>query len=105
MQNSLVAGVYEKLIDRESAYELIKGRTQNTPNNNSQDNNKSDAATENKNTGWLSNIGNVFTSNSNSKRMTPGQQLVKSAASAIGREVGRQILRGVLGSIMGKNSR
>lgn len=105
MQNSLVAGVYEKLIDRESAYELIKGRTQNTPNNQSQENNNSAANTENQNSGWLSNIGNIFTNNSNSKRMSPGQQLVKSAASAIGREVGRQILRGVLGSIMGKNSR
>jgi uncharacterized protein len=31
--------------------------------------------------------------------MTPGEQMVKSAASAIGREVGRQVLRGVLGSI------
>ena len=104
MQNSLVTGVYEKIIDRESAYELIKGRTQTTQNNQSQDN-KSEPTAENQNTGWLSNIGNIFTNNSNSKRMTPGQQMVKSAASAIGRELGRQILRGVLGSIMGKNSR
>jgi hypothetical protein len=35
-------------------------------------------------------------------RMTPGEQLVKSAASAIGREVGRQVLRGVLGGILGR---
>ncbi|MHB1689097.1 MAG: helicase HerA-like domain-containing protein [Thiomonas sp.] len=28
MQHSLVAGVYEKTVDRESAYELLKGRAQ-----------------------------------------------------------------------------
>ncbi len=27
MQNSIVAGHYEKLVDRESAYEILKGRT------------------------------------------------------------------------------
>lgn len=120
MQNSLVAGVYEKSVDRESAYELIKGRTQNASNNTAQPNNNSnnngvnntspnsnstDNTTGSQEGGWLDSIGNIFTGNSNSRRMTPGQKLVNSAASAIGREVGRQILRGVLGSIMGKKSR
>jgi hypothetical protein len=34
-------------------------------------------------------------------RASAGEQLIKSAASSIGREVGRQIIRGVLGSILG----
>ena len=38
-------------------------------------------------------------------RMGAGEQLVKSAASAIGSEMGRQIIRGVLGGIFGGKKR
>jgi hypothetical protein len=38
-------------------------------------------------------------------RASVGEQLIKSAASSIGREVGRQIIRGVLGSILGGGRR
>lgn len=105
VQNSLVYGVYEKLIDRESAYELIKGKTTENTNSNTDTSKNTSATPDNQNSGWLGSIGELFGSGSGGRRMSPGQQLVKSAASAIGREVGKQILRGVLGSIMGKSSR
>ena len=38
-------------------------------------------------------------------RASAGEQMIKSAASSIGREVGRQIIRGVLGSILGGSRR
>ena len=51
--------------------------------------------------GILDSIGNIFGGGARGTRMSPGEQMVKSAASAIGREVGRQVLRGVLGGIFG----
>jgi uncharacterized protein len=113
LQDSLIAGVYEKIVDRDSAYESIKGRT----------NEKLDAATANGKVassgkggnasdaaegaaapekGWLDTLGDMMTGGPKRSRMTPAEQMVKSAASAIGREVGRQVLRGVLGGILGK---
>ena len=38
-------------------------------------------------------------------RASAGEQMIKSAASSIGREVGRQVIRGVLGSIFGGSRR
>ena len=38
-------------------------------------------------------------------RQSAGEALVKSAARAVGSEVGRQIIRGVLGSILGGSGR
>ena len=95
--NSIVAGVYEKALDRESAYEKLAGRAaaqmaeQPSPHETSGSG------------GFLGSVvgglGSIFGGGSKGSRMTPGEQMVKSAASAIGREVGRQVLRGVLGSI------
>jgi len=41
----------------------------------------------------------------NSRRQSAGEAMVKSAARAIGSEVGRRIIRGMLGSILGGGSR
>ncbi|MGH8631050.1 MAG: helicase HerA-like domain-containing protein, partial [Burkholderiales bacterium] len=39
------------------------------------------------------------------RRQSAGEAMVKSAARAIGSEVGRRIIRGVLGSILGGATR
>ena len=104
--SSIVAGVYEKTLDRESAYEKLTGRA--TAQMSAKESPHADAleATTDKASeggGFLGSVvgslGNIFGGGSKSNRMTPGEQMVKSAASAIGREVGRQVLRGVLGGI------
>ncbi len=112
MTSSIVAGVYEKKLDRESAYEKLIGRAAaqmpdkasphqqvHAGGNASQTN--TDKASEAG--GFLGSVvnglGSIFGGGAKGSRMTPGEQLVKSAASAIGREVGRQVLRGVMGSI------
>ena len=118
---SIVAGVYEKAVDRESAFEALKGRTQNrTP---AAAEAEGDAAPATPRTragraapaaepeaapaggGILDSIGDMLGGGARRSRASVGEQLIKSAASSIGREVGRQIIRGVLGSILGGSKR
>jgi len=49
-------------------------------------------------------LGSVFGGGS-PRRQSAGEAMVKSAARAVGSEVGRQIIRGVLGSILGGSGR
>jgi DNA helicase HerA-like ATPase len=90
MQRSLVAGVYESTVDRESAYEVLKSRRDQT----------AAAASA---TGGDSVLDGVL--GRGSGRQSAGEAMVKSAARAIGSEVGRRIIRGVLGSILGGGRR
>ncbi len=113
IKDSIVAGVYEKTIDRDSAYEKIKGRTEAKMPSDAEAVQKGkeiakeagkeaqDAAGEEASGGWLGGLGNILGGGQKRTRASAGEQMVKSAASAIGREVGRQIIRGVLGSILG----
>jgi DNA helicase HerA-like ATPase len=113
LAQSLVAGVYEKTQDRDSAYEAIKGRTdqrqgQQTPTNGKDPVSSTDSGATEQTAegggmlgGMLGGLGNILTGGPKRTRASAGEQLMKSAAGAIGREVGRQIIRGVLGGIFG----
>jgi DNA helicase HerA-like ATPase len=107
MANSLVAGVYEKTLDRASAYEKIKGQANSkpAPSDNPSPAQNQPASTQAAGGGFLDSIGDLFGGGVRRTRASVGEQVVKSAASAIGREVGRQIIRGVLGSILGGGRR
>ena len=94
MQDSLVAGVYEKTVDRESAYEILKARSAQAVETAAQQ-----APEKASGGGWGDMLGGVF--GGDSKRQGIAETLAKSAARAIGSSVGRQIIRGVLGSILG----
>ncbi|HEY8905083.1 MAG TPA: helicase HerA-like domain-containing protein [Rhodoferax sp.] len=103
MAGSIVAGVYEKTLDRESAFEKLKGRT--TKRTKVAD---GATATPAESGGLLDSLGSSLGSllgGGNGRRTSAGEQLFKSAASSIGREVGRQIIRGVLGGIFGGSKR
>ncbi len=110
MAKSIVADAYEKTIDRESAYEKLKGRTAANMATESQATQAAkdmasaaaDGAGSEATGGILDSLGSIFGGGAKRSRATAGEQMVKSAASAIGREVGRQIIRGVLGSILGR---
>ena len=95
MQRSLVAGVYENTVDRESAHEVLKARREST----------AAAATPTAGGSVLDNVLGGVLSGGNSRRQSASEAMVKSAARAIGSEVGRRIIRGVLGSILGGGSR
>ena len=93
IKNSVIFGVYENAIDRESAYEKLKGRAANSAT----------ATEEGKGFDWGGMLGGVLGgSNSKSGR---GDSILeataKSAARAVGSKLGRSIIRGVLGSLFG----
>ncbi len=100
MKRSLVAGSYEAVIDRESAYEVLKARRDAAVSASPT------AASAPASTGSIFGgvLDGVF-GGGNSRRQSAGEAMVKSAARAIGSEVGRQIMRGVLGSILGGGRR
>ena len=101
MRNSVVAGVYETVTDRESAYERLKGRAcQPSPEVGGADHGQTPP--------WYANIPGLGIP-SGSGRGRRGDSMVeamaKSAARSIGSTVGRQIVRGVLGSLLGGSRR
>jgi DNA helicase HerA-like ATPase len=104
MASSVVAGVYDKSVDRESAHEIITRRTAETAATEKEAQVKADAAVAEKadsESGLGGLLGGLFGSGG-SKRESPVQAMVKSAARSIGSQVGREIIRGVLGSILRK---
>lgn len=101
--NSVVAGVYEKTLDRESAFEKLTGRTDTRMGAKNGDGAAGKEAESSG--GFMETLGGLFGGGGKRTRASAGEQLIKSAASSIGREVGREIIRGVLGSILGKSKR
>jgi hypothetical protein len=120
---SLVAGAYEKVQDRESAYEKLKGRAATTV----------DAAAQAGGGGMADEAGAVFkggkgapapaqaegggvmdglkdvlfgsTGPRGGKREGLAESAARSAVRSIGSAVGREIIRGVLGGILGGGRR
>jgi DNA helicase HerA-like ATPase len=120
LANSLVAGVYEQTLDRESAYERLKGSAPAA--GNSVANNATGSAPANSSTGAaaqapaqatvtdqvLSGLGDALfgsTGPRGGQRQGLAQMMVKSAVRNIGSAVGREIVRGVMGSILGGRKR
>ena len=98
VESSAVFGHYEKAVDRESAYEKLKGRTEEkheeTP--------KSTSTTQ----PTPSVFSDVLFGKTGPRGGKQSQGLIeamaKSAVRTVGSQVGREIVRGVLGSIFGK---
>jgi len=111
MGSSVVAGVYEKVVDRESAYEKLTQSVQQATANAPQQPEGGSF--------W----GSIFGGGSSAPAPTTlprtvrgGRQpdsiatmatksIVRSVSSAIGSSIGRQVVRGVLGSIFGGGRR
>jgi uncharacterized protein len=86
--SSLVQGVYEKQVDRESAYEILKKRAVEQAAEEA-------PKEEDKGFDWGGVLGGKKTSRSDSIL----ESAAKSTVRAIGSQLGRSIIRGVLGSI------
>ena len=84
VKNSTLYGNYEKIVDRDSAYEMLKARAPRA---------EGAPAPTQSGGGWQGEAGKLLGA------------LGKSAAHAIGSQVGREIIRGVLGSIFGSTTR
>ncbi|MBI5006090.1 MAG: DUF853 family protein [Nitrosomonadales bacterium] len=96
IQSSLLAGHYEKAVDRESAYEIIKGRTEEKQ----AEAEKAAPAAESTGGGLGGMLGGML-GGGTSRRQSAGEAMVKSVVRTVGAELGRQLVRGVLGSLMG----
>ena len=100
---SLLAGTYDKVEDRESAYEKLTQRVQTQ-----QAAQPAAAAPQGDSGGLLGALGGLLggsTGPRGGRRDGVVEMAAKSAARAIGSQVGREIIRGVLGSILGGGRR
>ncbi|MFM1848372.1 MAG: putative ATPase [Pseudomonadota bacterium] len=82
---SLVAGVYEELVDRESAYEMLKNRRE-APESTKPEVREESRAPQN---------------SGGRQRQSPVEAFFMSAVRSIGSRMGREIMRGIFGSMSG----
>jgi uncharacterized protein len=100
MQTSLVAGVYDKTIDRESAHEILKARAEQMAQAAAAETEaKQQAKAAAKPAASGGGLGDIL--GGVGRREGAVEALAKSAARSMGSQVGRAIIRGVLGSIFG----
>jgi uncharacterized protein len=88
MKRSPFHGRYEEEIDRESAYEMLRQKTEQQ----NQDKLEEQEAKQEK----------KEASGGGRQRQSVAEALLKNAARSIGTTVGRQIVRGIMGSLMGR---
>jgi DNA helicase HerA-like ATPase len=111
IKSSVVAGVYETAVDRESAYERLKGKVAGAGAGTGAGAPAGGVAGSSGSSGggWLESagtaLGGVLGSGGSRRGDTVLQAAVKSAARTMGSTVGRQLIRGVLGSLLGGSSR
>ncbi|MEO8145439.1 MAG: helicase HerA-like C-terminal domain-containing protein [Betaproteobacteria bacterium] len=98
---SSVAGFYEKAVDRESAYEKLKGRAEAKQPEAASSGPASESASRPASS-VLSDVLFGKTGPRGGQRDGLAQTLAKSVVRTMGSSVGREIVRGVLGSILGK---
>jgi hypothetical protein len=84
IRSSVLAGHYERTVDRESAYETLKAKAAQKAAEG-----EAPSAPGGRSSAKRSETGDLLTA------------AAKSAAHAIGSSLGRQIIRGILGSILG----
>lgn len=109
VQSSIVAGVYEQEVDRESAFELLQARTGagNVLNDPSR---SVDSGILKKQTGEnaLGDLGDLLFGSSGKRggrREGVIDAFAKSAARSVGSSIAREITRGLLGSLLGQKRR
>jgi DNA helicase HerA-like ATPase len=100
MKSALVAGVYEQAQDRESAYEILKGNitahAEGAP---------APGAASSGMMGAVSDLLFGTTGPRGGKNDGIAQMVVKSAVRTAGSAIGREIVRGLLGSLLGGSKR
>jgi uncharacterized protein len=104
MASSLVAGAYEKAVDRESAYEMLKGRAVASAQAGEEAAKAGGAAGGGKDAGVAGALKDVIfgtTGPRGGKHEGLVESAARSAVRSVGSAVGRQIIRGVLGTLFG----
>jgi hypothetical protein len=117
IQSSVLFGHYEKMVDRESAYERLHQKTAEAPESqeqpsysgapNQQGSRYTPTAPEQSQgsgSNWMGTLGTILSGSTGPRgghREGLGEAMAKSAARSIGSGAGRQLIRGVLGSLLG----
>jgi hypothetical protein len=117
IQSSTLFGHYEKIVDRESAYERLHAKTAEAPARQEQPSYSgalnqqgskytSTAPEQSQGSGsnWMGTLGTILGGSTGPRgghREGVGEAMAKSAARSIGSVAGRQLIRGVLGSLLG----
>ncbi|WP_374639852.1 helicase HerA-like domain-containing protein [Hydrogenophaga sp.] len=114
IQNSLVAGVYEKVVDRESAHEILRGHAQaRLPDEAADGAPRTPRVPGGQPAGEASGGFGGMVNEALFGRTGPRggqydgivQTMAKTAARTVASSLGRQIVRGVLGSLLGGKRR
>jgi hypothetical protein len=112
---SVVAGIYDKAVDRDSAFEMLKQRAEAAPGAATETGGmrgrpegvgKSAPAAEGG--GMLGGLGDILfgsTGPRGGRREGVVDAIAKSAARSVGSSIAREITRGVLGSLLGGRRR
>lgn len=101
---SLVAGVYEKMVDRESAYEKLQARA-GAPAAGTAVGGAPAQGTDGGLLGGLNDVLFGTTGPRGAKHDGLVQTMAKTAARTVGSSLGKEILRGVMGSLFGGNGK
>ncbi len=102
MATSLVAGAYEKVLDRESAYEQLKARANHSAQQAESAKTSPDSGGV---AGSLKDIVFGSTGPRGGKKEGLAESAARSAMRSVGSALGREIIRGVLGSLFGGRRR
>ncbi|WP_374608214.1 helicase HerA-like domain-containing protein [Diaphorobacter nitroreducens] len=102
---SLVAGTYEQAVDRESAYEKLRGRAEQAASTAPSAPANGTAQGDSGLMGGLNDVLFGSTGPRGGKRDGLVQTMAKSAVRTMGTSLGKEILRGVLGGIFGGRKR
>jgi hypothetical protein len=112
VEGSLVAGVYEKVVDRESAYEKLNGRSGGAGAAGAATlpgaGGTADSGAQEGGGGLLGGLSDILfgsTGPRGARREGLAEAAARSAMRSVGSAVGREIVRGVLGSLLGGGGR
>ncbi len=98
IQQSFAYGKYEKLVDRNSAYEMLKARAEQAAR-------QVEAEPAPRAAPQRATTRSTTTRRTTRKQKDVVGSLATSAARAVGSQVGRELVRGVLGSLLGGSRR
>ena len=106
IENSVIYGHYEQIIDRESAFEKLRGgATASQPGSPA---GAPAAEAQDEGGGLLGGLSNILFGTTGPRGgRHPGlaEQAARSMVRTVGSSIGREIVRGVLGSILGSGSK
>src|SRR5690606_1893254 len=108
LRGSIVAGVYDQTVDRESAFELLKARAESEAAEKAAEaavKQRGATAARDEAGGAMGGILGDILGGGGGRRQSTVEAMAKSAARSIGSTLGRQIVRGILGTLLGGTRR